>query len=173
METNKKLRIIGGAVTFLAILYYGYQSYIYITNWESLNDIQSNTECDQVFSIELWLLSQNLIWIGSLGLVLLVLILPELYKLLLCFLYLMGPFYLAWTLVAIGYFASFLTCCTENDDKCTDYYPYQNPAGFIALLVVSLIFSGLITIYLLVIISQVLVSYFRSRFQQYSDLDFF
>mmetsp|Transcript_32162 Transcript_32162/g.31913 ORF Transcript_32162/g.31913 Transcript_32162/m.31913 type:complete len:84 (+) Transcript_32162:261-512(+) len=82
----------------------------------------------------------------------------------------MGPVYLSWTLVAIGYYSWFLACCKKEQDQCTDFYPYQNPAGFIALIIVSLVFSALITLYLLSIIIQALWSYFRTRYQQYSHL---
>jgi hypothetical protein len=170
MDTNnKELRVSGGIAIFLAMLYYAYQIYTYLSNWYSLSDIQNDTSCDEIFTLELWLLSQDIIWLLSLSLLLTVLIDPELYKLLLCFLYLMGPVYLMWTLVAIGYYSWFVTCCNKVEDNCTDFYPYQAPLGFITLLVVSLVFSSLITFYLLSILVQALWGYFRSRFQQYTS----
>ena len=172
MDSNKNLRIFGGVITTLAMVYYGYQAYIYVSNWYSLEDIQEDTSCDEIFTLELWLLSQNVLWVASLGLLLVVLIAPELYKLLLCFLYLMGPVYLTWTLVAIGYFSWFLTCCKKEEDKCTEFYPYKNPAGFIALIIVSAVFSTLITIYLLSVLLQALWGFFRTRYHQYTDLYF-
>jgi hypothetical protein len=170
MDSNKQLRIFGGAVTFLAMLYYAYQIYLYLAHWYSLSDIREDTSCDEIYTLELWLLSQNIIWLSSLVLLLIVLVVPELYKLLLCFLYLMGPVYLSWTLVAIGYYSWFLGCCHKAQDDCTEFYPYQSPSGFIALIIVSLVFSALITIYLLSIVVQTLWAYFRTRFQQYSEL---
>ena len=82
----------------------------------------------------------------------------------------MGPVYLTWTGVAIGYYSWFLGCCQTAQDKCTDFYPYQSPAGFIALIIVTLVFSGLITVYLMSIVIQTLWNYFRIRYQQYTDL---
>jgi len=154
----------------LAMLYYGYEVYLYLTNWYSLNEIQDDTNCDEIYTLELWLMSQNVIWLVSLSFLMIVLCEPEFYKLLLCFLYLMGPVYLSWTVVAIGSYSWFLACCKEKEDKCTDFYPYQNPAGFIALIIVSLVFSALITIYLLSIVIQALWSYMRNRYQHYTQL---
>lgn len=172
MDSSKKLRIFGGAITFLAMVYYSYEIYLYLSDWYSLDDIQDDTDCEEIYTLELWLLSQNLIWLAALSFLLIVLIVPELYKLLLCFLYLMGPVYLTWTVVAIGYYSWFLGCCKKEQDKCTDFYPYQSPAGFIALIIVSIVFSALITLYLLSIIIQTLWAYFRTRYQQYTDLLF-
>ncbi|OMJ78382.1 hypothetical protein SteCoe_21814 [Stentor coeruleus] len=172
MDSNKKIRIFGGVITLLAMAYYGYQIYLYLSNWYSLDDIQEDTACDEIFTLELWLLSQNIIWLTSLGFLMIVLIIPEFYKLLLCFLYLMGPVYLTWTFVAIGYYSWFLGCCNSEQDSCVDYYPYLSPAGFIALIIVSVVFSALITIYLLSIIIQTLWGYIRTRYQNYTDLYF-
>ena len=172
MDSNKNLRAFGVGVTILAMLYYGYQIYIYLSNWYSLDEIQDDTACDEIFTLQLWLLSQNVIWLISLCFLLIVLIEPECYKLLLCFLYFMGPVYLMWTIVAIGYYSWFLSCCRKEQDACIDFYPYQSPAGFIALIIVSLVFSALITIYLISIIIQTLWSYFRTRYQHYTDLYF-
>ena len=170
MESSKSLRIFGGVITTLAMVYYGYEIYLYCNNWYSLEQIQDETACDQIYSLELWLLSQSITWLVSLTLLLAVLIFPSFYKLLLCFLYLMGPVYLTWTLVAIGYYTSFLACCRADEDECEDYYPYYSPAGFIALIIVSLVFSSLITLYLLSIVVQALWAYFRRNFQQYTTL---
>lgn len=170
MESAKQLRVFGGVITTLAMLYYGYQIYIYLSDWYSLDDIQEDTKCDEIFTLELWLLSQNIIWLLSLSFLLVVIMVPEFYKLLLCFLYFMGPVYLSWTLVAIGYYSWFLSCCKSEQDKCTDFYPYVSPAGFIALIIVSVLFSALITIYLLSILLQAILSYIRTHYQQYSDL---
>ena len=111
----------------LAMLYYSYQIYLYSENWYSLDDIQEDTECDEMFSLEIWLFSQNILWLLSLLILLVVLLHPEFYKLLLCFLYFMGPVYLTWTLVALGYFSAFLACCKTEEDGCTEYYPYYSP----------------------------------------------
>lgn len=172
MDPVKKLRIFGIGITVLAMAYYSYEVYLYLADWYSLEDIQEDTACDEIFTLELWLLSQNLIWLSSLSCLLLVLILPELYKLLLCFLYLMGPVYLTWTLVAVGYYTWFLTCCNKESDQCTDFYPYKSPAGFIALIIVSIVFSALITIYLLSIVIHAILVYLHRHFQQYEDLFF-
>lgn len=170
MESDKKVRIFGCASIILAMVYYGYEVYVYLSNWHSLSEIQGNTACYEIFTLELWLLSQNIIWLLSLVFLLIVLIIPELYKLLLCFLYLMGPVYLTWTFVAVGYYSWFLACCQKEQDNCVSYYPYETPTGFIALVVVSVVFSALITIYLMSLLLQIMLNYFRTRYQQYSSL---
>lgn len=73
-------------------------------------------------------------------------------------------------MVVIGYYTAFIACCRLEEDKCTDYYPYSNFTGFVALFIVSLVFSALITLYLISIITQVLWSYFRVYFQNYIEL---
>ena len=170
MESSKKLRIFGGVITTLAMLYYSYEIYLYTDNWYSKGDIQEDTACGQVYALELWLLSQNIIWLISLLILLVVLVHPDFYKLLLCFLYFMGPVYLTWTLVAVGYFSAFLACCRDEEDGCTDYYPYASPAGFIALIIVNLILSSLVTLYLLSLVAQALWIYIRQRYQHYINL---
>jgi hypothetical protein len=170
MESTKKLRVFGAVITLIAMIYYSYQIYLYILDWYSLDDIRFDTECDEIFTLELWLLSQNIIWLSALTLLLVVIAVPDFYKLLLCFLYLMGPVYLTWTIVAVGYYSWFLGCCHIQQDKCTEFYPYESPTGFIALIVVSLVFSALITVYLVSILVQSLWSFIRVRYQGYADL---
>lgn len=154
----------------MAMMYYAYEIYLYAANWYSLGEIQDDTHCDQIFPLEIWLVSQNVIWLVSLGFLMTVLLFPVTYKLLLCFLYLLGPVYLTWTIVAVGYYSAFLACCTSKEDKCTEYYPYYSPAGFVSLILISLMFSSLITVYLVSIIVQALWAYFRHRFSQYIEL---
>jgi hypothetical protein len=172
MESSKTLRAFGGFITCLTMLHYVYQIYLYVENWSSLESIQESTDCDEIYTLQLWLLSQNVIWLIGLSLLLVVLILTDFYKLLLCFLYLMGPVYLIWTTVAIVYYTYFLDCCKKKMDKCCDFYPYQSPSSFVSLIIISLIFSVLISFYLLSIIFQSLLSYIRTRYQRYSDLYF-
>lgn len=94
MEGNKRFRVFAGATIVFAMLFYSYEIYLYIENWSSLDEIQQETECDEMFVLELWSFSTNVIWIVSLSVLVLVLVLPRLYKLLLCFMYFMGPVYM-------------------------------------------------------------------------------
>jgi hypothetical protein len=59
----------------------------------------------------------NVLWIASIALLILVLVMPALFKLLLFFAYLMGPVYFVWTAVAAGYFGAFLACCRMEADS--------------------------------------------------------
>jgi len=170
MDSSKRLRVLGLFITLIGILYYIFQIYLYFSHWYSLNKIQDMTSCDQIFTIELWLLSQDCLWLLSLLLLVIVLAKPELYKLLLCFLYLMGPVYFTWTVVAIGYYSTFLACCKEEQDDCTGFYPYSKPASFILLLIVSLVFSALIGVYLIALVVHSLWRYLSARFSHYTDL---
>ena len=147
---------------------HGYQTYLYAEDWYSLGDYQKMTDCTQIYALELWSISQSILWAISLCFLLVIIIDPELYKLLLCFFYFLGPVYLTWTCVAVCFYSYFLDCCKDED--CSDFYPYQSIGGFIALLIVSLVFSGLLSVYLISIIVQALWEYFRTRYRGYADL---
>ncbi|CAG9331294.1 unnamed protein product [Blepharisma stoltei] len=170
METNKQARICGGIILSLAMMYYGYQVYDYSISWYEMEKLKNATVCFEVDILESWLISHNIIWLLALSLLLLILIIPEIQALFLCFLYILGPLYLSWSLVATVYYGLFMACCREIRDRCVNFYPFQDPPGFIALITVSIIFSSLLTIYLLSILLENLLSYFRERFQQYSHL---
>jgi hypothetical protein len=111
------------------------------------------------------------LWIASIVLLLVVLIKPSLYKLLLFFAYLMGPVYFTWSGVAVGYFSAFLACCKKHEDSCIEYYPSSHPASFMVLLAISLIFSALISIYLIILVSAIVWRYVQTRLASYANLE--
>lgn len=170
MEGSDKLRVFGGGVCGLAVLYYAYQIYYYVSNWYSVTDIKKDTSCTEIYMLEVWLLTQDILWLVSLFLVLVVLLKPEAFKLLLCFMYLMGPVYFSWSAVAVGYYSAFLACCKKSQDQCTTFYPYSHPASFVVLLLVSLIFSALISVYLLALVTSVFWRYVSHRLESYRSL---
>lgn len=53
MDSSKQVRIFGGVITLLAMLYYGYEIYLYATNWYSLDEIQNDTACDEIYTLEI------------------------------------------------------------------------------------------------------------------------
>lgn len=170
MEREDKARTFGFLGCSLALIYYAYEVYFYAKHWSSMKDIKETTQCRQIYVLELWLLTQNLLWVTSILMLMAVLVQPTLYKLLLCFLYIMGPVYFLWTGVAMGYDWAFEACCKEHMDGCVHFYPYTNASGFFALLVVSLLFSALISLYLIVIVAAVFWRYVERAWNQYSSL---
>lgn len=159
-----------GACT-LALLYYGYQVYNYSVHWYKESDIDASTKCSEIFVLEVWLLSQNVLWIISIVLVLIVLAKPECYKLLLFFAYLMGPVYFMWSAVATGYFTAFLNCCKQVDDACDQYYPASHPSSFTILLGISLLFSATISLYLITLVGSIAYRWAQSRWQSYRSVN--
>lgn len=165
-----KARTLGFVGCALAMSYYCYEVYAYMTHWDSWKVIKRSTQCPQLYVLELWLLTQNILWIAAISLLMVVLVKPEKYKLLLCFLYLMGPIYFLWSAVSTGYYWAFLSCCREKLDGCINYYPFTNSSSFAALLVISLLFSGLISVYLLVIVGAVFWRYLQRWVQNYAEV---
>ena len=170
MEREDKARTFGFVGCALALLYYVYEVCFYAKHWNSIRDIKHSTQCRQIYLLELWLLTQNVLWAASILMLMAVLLKPTLYKLLLCFLYVMGPVYFLWTGVAAWYSWSFSACCKENLDGCVHYYPYTNSSSFSTLLVVSLLFSALISLYLLAIVASVFWRYVERWWSDYSPL---
>ena len=159
-----------GACT-LALLYYAYQVYNYSVHWYKESDIDETTKCSEIYVLEIWLLTQNILWIVSIVLVLIVLAKPQCYKLLLFFAYLMGPVYFTWSAVAVGYFTAFLTCCKEVDDNCVTYYPASHPSSFTILLGVSLLFSACISLYLIALVGTIAFRWLQTRWQSYQSVE--
>lgn len=165
-----KARTMGFVGCSLALCYYSYEVYAYASHWDSWAAIKQSTQCPQLYVLELWLLTQNVLWIVAIGLLMMVLVKPEGYKLLLCFLYLMGPVYFVWSGVSAGYYWAFVACCKEKLDGCINYYPFTNYSSFTALLTISLLFSGLISLYLLVIVGAVFWRQLHRWLQSYAEL---
>ena len=165
-----KARAFGLAGCSLALLYYSYEIYAYATHWDSRSDIKRTTQCGQIYDLELWLLTQNILWISSILMLMAVLLKPSFYRLLLCFLYVMGPVYLMWSAAATWFYWNFVACCKNHLDGCVNYYPFTNASSFFALLVISIVFSALISVYLLVIVGAVFWRYIERWLHQYSTL---
>lgn len=83
----------------------------------------------------------------------------------------MGPVYFTWSGVAVGYFSAFYACCTKHEDKCVDYYPYSYPASFMILLAISIIFSALISLYLIALVGSVVIRYVQQRWMNYETIE--
>ena len=163
MIGGKTFRLLGVAICQFALGYYSIQIIQFLSHWYSFGDIGEYTECTQLYVLEIWLLTQSIIWVIGITLILIVLIQPELYKLLLCFLYLMGPIYFLWSAVSAGYFSSFIACCKEVEDECTSFYPFTNPGNFVILIAISVFFSAIVSLYLF----SILVSVFWNQINRY------
>ena len=170
MVGEGKVRTFGFIGCALALLYYSYEIYAYASHWNSLSDIKQSTQCTEIYVLELWLLTQNVLWITSIVMLMVVLVQPEYYKLLLCFLYVMGPVYFLWSAVSTTYYWAFVACCKAHLDGCVHFYPFSKAPSFFALLVVSLLFSGIISVYLVAIVGAVFWRYVERWLQQYSAL---
>lgn len=170
MEENSKLRIGGALISSIAILYYLFEIEQQVENWYSIGKIAELTTCSEVFGLEIWLLSQSVIWCLSLFIILLVFLLPHLVKLMLCFMYLVGPLFFLWTTFAIIMQATFMNCCSKEEDKCENFYPYKHSANFIVLLVVSLLFSISVSILLISIIIGALWQHIQSSVFRYNSV---
>ncbi|OMJ77287.1 hypothetical protein SteCoe_23155 [Stentor coeruleus] len=167
MENNSKLRLAGSVVSSLAILYYLFEIEQQIENWVSYDDIINVTDCPQVYGLEIWLLTQSGIWCGSICIMLAVFIAPHMFKLMLCFMYLVGPVFFMWTVFALIVQASFVNCCAEEMDKCEDFYPFKNSSNFVVLLVVSLLFSVSVTVLLASVLISALWQQIRNSILRY------
>lgn len=167
MENSSKLRLAGGIVSSLAILYYLFEIEQQIENWVSYDDIINATDCPQVYGLEIWLLTQSGIWCGSICIMLFVFISPQMFKLMLCFMYLVGPVFFMWTIFALVVQVSFVNCCAKEMDKCEDFYPFKNSSNFVVLLVVSLLFSVSVTVLLVSILISALWQQVRNSVLRY------
>lgn len=94
MSLDTFMRMLGGLFCVAGMIYYMYEIYDNIDNWYSKSDIDDMTECGEVFVLQAWLITQSFIWCFSIMVTLSFLINPELYQLMLCFVYLIGPAHL-------------------------------------------------------------------------------
>ena len=169
-DTNTKLRMGGAVISSIAILYYLFEIEQQIENWISSEKISELTLCSEVYGLELWLLCQSIIWCISLVIFLLVFLLPHLFKLMLCFMYLVGPLFFLWTMFAVIVQAAFMQCCLEEKDKCENFYPFKHSANFIVLLIVSLLFSISVSVILISIILGAFWQQMRGYIFRYQNL---
>jgi hypothetical protein len=170
MTGGKTFRALGVTICVFALMYYSFQILQFLSHWYSLEDIGEYTECTQLYVLEIWLLTQSVLWVIGITLMLIVLIKPELYKLLLCFLYLMGPVYFVWTAVSAACFSSFIACCKEVEDECKSFYPFTNPGNFVILIAISLFFSAMVSLYLFSILVSVFWHHINRYIQNYRSL---
>ena len=95
---------------------------------------------------------------------------PQLFKLMLCFMYLVGPLFFLLTISALIVQISFINCCNLEVDKCEEFYPYKNAFNVIVLLVVSLLFSIAASILLISLLINVILTSVRTSFFHYNTL---
>ena len=159
MEDQVKVRVSGFVFCTLILAFFSFQVYWFSNEWVPLAKIQVSTQCTQIFVLNLWELTQNLLWILSLLFIMLVIVKPEAYRSLLVSLYFLGPVFFLWTSVALGFFISFNSCCADLQDGCVHFSDYRHSDTSYGQLVVSLVLSGTISIYLLCLLGQVIWTY--------------
>lgn len=140
-----KVRAAGTMIASGALSYYLYEVCQHVYHWYPLSQIEELTECWEAYIVEVWLLTQNFVWCFSVMLVLVVLLYPDFPKLVLCFMYVLGPLFFIWTLSAGGFLVAFLVCCEDIKDNCIAFYPYSNTKNLVALFVVALLYSGVLS----------------------------
>lgn len=148
------MRLLGSLFCVVGMVYYMYEIYNNIDNWYSRSAIDDMTQCSEVFVLQAWLITQSFIWCFSIIITLSFLVDPDFYQTMLCFVYLLGPTHLIWTIVAVISFVSFTICCKEAQDGCRNFYPYKDAVSMGILLGFSLVFALLVTVFLLTVMFQ-------------------
>lgn len=162
MEDQVKVRVSGFVFCTLVLAFFSFQVYWFSSEWVPLAKIEAATECTQIFVLNLWELTQNLLWILALMFVLLVIAKPAAYRTLLVSLYFLGPVFFLWTSIALGFFLSFNHCCQDKKDGCIHFSDYRHADTTYGQLIVSLILSGTISIYLLCLMGQLVWTYIEA-----------
>jgi hypothetical protein len=170
MEENSKFRVIGGIASSIVVCYYCIEIKNQIQTWYSYDKILELTVCSQVYGLELWLLMQSVIWCISIVIMIIVFAFPHMLKLMLCFLYLIGPLFFILTGFAIIAEINFIECCNNEQDKCLHFYPYKASMNFLVLLIISLLFSISVSVLLVSIVFGVIWDYMRDELERYENV---
>lgn len=66
---------------------------------------------------------------------------PDSMALLLLLLYTIGPFFFLASVICLIVSVKFVSCCNDQLDNCTAYFPYKELSDYTMILLASLIFS--------------------------------
>lgn len=169
MDEVTKARTSGVVMLCVFLGFFGLQTYLYVSEWVPWAKLVTATQCTQIYVLYLWEVTQSLVWIFSLLVAMIALLKPDSARILLVSSYFLGPVLFVWTVTALGFYSSFLSCCDEAKDSCMRFHDFRHAKTSYEMLAVTLGFSALISCVQLCLLGQVVWDWVDSYLKRYIE----